>query len=329
MERLMDMLRTFFAGIAIGMANVIPGVSGGTLAVVFNIYDRLVNAVTLNVRKLWANRRFVLPVLCGMALGVIIFSRIITVLYAEFPVQTDCAFTGLILGTVPLLLRYVLGKNSMAGNLPVCAEDGGASGSEAEDGRPGNDLRRGVSGRKFLRVFGVVLCALAGFFLIAAFSFLENSADSAASGSAALPEISFSLEARVFAAGVLGAMAMVIPGISGSLLMLIMGVYSVVISSISALFSPGTFLPAFLILLPFGAGVIAGFLLGARLISVLLRKIPAHTYAVILGLLCGSAVTLFPGARCFDGVARAVSCAVCMLAGIFTAFFFSRERKAS
>ena len=56
-------IRIFVIGIIVGMANVIPGVSGGTLAVVFNIYDKFVNAITFNVKKLWANKRFVFPLL--------------------------------------------------------------------------------------------------------------------------------------------------------------------------------------------------------------------------------------------------------------------------
>ena len=77
----MNMVQLLFIGIAIGMANVIPGVSGSTMAVVFNIYDRFVNAITLNIKKLIENRRFVIPVVGGMALGVLLFSKLITILY--------------------------------------------------------------------------------------------------------------------------------------------------------------------------------------------------------------------------------------------------------
>ena len=51
---MLGIIRLVLIGIVIGMANVIPGVSGGTLAVVFNIYDKFVNAITLNFKKLWA-----------------------------------------------------------------------------------------------------------------------------------------------------------------------------------------------------------------------------------------------------------------------------------
>ena len=80
----MNMVQLLFIGIAIRMANVIPGVSGSTMAVVFNIYDRFVNAITLNIKKLIENRRFVIPVVGGMALGVLLFSKLITVLYENF-----------------------------------------------------------------------------------------------------------------------------------------------------------------------------------------------------------------------------------------------------
>ena len=85
----MNILRTLFIGIAIGMANVIPGVSGGTLAVVFNIYDKFINAITFNVKKIIQNWRFVVPLIGGMALGVLIFSKLISILYTKFPVQTS------------------------------------------------------------------------------------------------------------------------------------------------------------------------------------------------------------------------------------------------
>ena len=87
---------------------------------------------------------------------------------------------------------------------------------------------------------------------------------------------------------------MIVPGISGSLLMLIMGVYPIVIKSIPALFLPESFFTALILLLPNGFGVLTGLLIGAKLIKNLLEKAPNHAYAVILGLLCGSALNICP-----------------------------------
>ena len=107
----MNILRTLFIGIAIGMANVIPGVSGGTLAVVFNIYDKFINAITFNVKKIIQNWRFVVPLIGGMALGVLIFSKLISILYTKFPVQTNFFFVGLIFGSIPLLFSFMTKKS--------------------------------------------------------------------------------------------------------------------------------------------------------------------------------------------------------------------------
>ena len=71
------MIYVLVIGMIVGMANVIPGVSGGTMAVVFNIYDRFVNAITLNVKKLIKNWKFIVPLFGGMALGILIAMKYI------------------------------------------------------------------------------------------------------------------------------------------------------------------------------------------------------------------------------------------------------------
>ena len=73
-----EIIKTFLIGCAVGMGNVIPGVSGSTIAVVFGIYDKFINAITLNFKKLWANRKFVIPMVLGMILGVFAFSKIVS-----------------------------------------------------------------------------------------------------------------------------------------------------------------------------------------------------------------------------------------------------------
>ena len=105
---MLSIIRFILIGIVIGMANVIPGVSGGTLAVVFNVYDQFLEAITFNVKKIWKNKKFVFPILGGMALGVLIFSKLISLLYTNFPFQTNCFFTGLIIGSIPLLFSLMI-----------------------------------------------------------------------------------------------------------------------------------------------------------------------------------------------------------------------------
>ena len=289
----MNMVQLLFIGIAIGMANVMPGVSGSTMAVVFNIYDRFVNAITLNIKKLIENRRFVIPVVGGMALGVLLFSKLITVLYENFPVQTDYFFTGLIIGSIPMLFSFMTKKQD---------------------------------GQKFTakKTISVVICALAGFAVLIGFGLLGSDVDTAKEISKSLPQWTFPLALHIFAAGFVGAIAMIIPGISGSLLMLIMGVYPIVMKSIPALFVPSQTLRAFFLLLPNGIGVLAGLLCGAWIVKTFLRIAPNQTYAVIFGLIAGSAIQLFPGIKGISGVLSGIACLLCVLTGIFLAYFSSK-----
>ncbi|MBQ7158129.1 MAG: DUF368 domain-containing protein [Treponema sp.] len=292
----MNFIRLLLIGIVIGMANVIPGVSGGTLAVVFNIYDKFVNAITLNLKKLKENWRFVVPLLTGMASGVLIFSKLITVLYTNFPVQTNFFFTGLILGSIPMLFAAM---------------------TKTKD-----DEKMGAG-----KTISVVLCALVGLALLLTFSYLEvkyGGGDKTAGMTADLPEWTVKLAARIFFAGLVGAVAMIVPGISGSLLMLILGVYPIVMKSIPALFLPSQTFHALILLLPNGAGVLIGLLSGAQLVKYLLKKVPNHTYAVIFGLLCGSAFNLFPGFSAITGIGMAIVCALCVIIGAAMAYFSTK-----
>lgn len=276
------------------MANVIPGVSGGTLAVVFNIYDRFVNAITYNVKKLWANKRFVGPLISGMALGVLLFSKLITVLYEHFPVQTNFFFTGLIIGSLPMIF---------------------ASTVKTDEGKK-------LSAGKYI---GIFICVAAGLSALLFFSYLEGSFDgSTPDMTSALPDFTFKLAMRIFIAGYIGAIAMVIPGISGSLLMLILGVYTIVMKSIPSLFIPSEFFHALFLLLPNGIGVLIGLICGAKLVAWLLKKAPNHTYAVILGLLLGSAVNLFPGFASIQNAGQAIACLLCVIVGAAMAYFSGR-----
>ena len=259
----MNIFRTLAIGIIIGMANVIPGVSGSTIAVVFGIYDKFINAITLNIKKIWLNKKFVLPIIAGMASGVLIFSKVITVLYEKFPVQTNFFFTGLIIGSIPMLAAL------------------------ATKPKEGVKIERA-------KIVSIIVCTLIGIAVMILFSVLESSFGTSQDMAGPLPSFSVKLALKIFIAGLLGAVAMIVPGISGSLLMLIMGVYPIVIKSIPALFLPESFFTALILLLPNGFGVLAGLLIGAKLVKNLLEKAPNHAYAVILGLLCGSALNICP-----------------------------------
>lgn len=293
----MNMIRLLLIGLCIGIANVIPGVSGGTIAVVFNIYNEFVDAISFNLKKLAKNKKFIIPLLLGMLLGVLLFSKIVTILYAHFPTQTDFVFTGLIIGSIPLLFNYLRGDKSV---------------------KPSTG-----------KIISIVICIIIGLSVIVGFTLLERKFGGSEISNIALPPITAKLLLIIFIAGIFGAVAMIIPGISGSLIMLIMGVYPIVITSIPSLFNPDTFLHALFLLLPNGVGVIIGLLGGAKLISFLFQKAPQLTYAVILGLLIGSIYSIFPGFSSISGVLQGIACLICLCFGIALAYFGSKYENKS
>ncbi|MGG7176181.1 DUF368 domain-containing protein [Clostridium paraputrificum] len=101
----MDIIKKLIIGMVIGISNVIPGVSGGTMAVVFGIYDKLISSVT-NFFKDWKkNVQFLGTLAIGAVLGILLFTKLIKVSLETYPEQTKFFFIGLIVGTVPLLYK--------------------------------------------------------------------------------------------------------------------------------------------------------------------------------------------------------------------------------
>ncbi|MDD6237631.1 MAG: DUF368 domain-containing protein [Clostridiales bacterium] len=102
---MMNYLYVFFAGVVIGIANIIPGVSGGTMAVVMNIFDRLIEAIS-NIRKEWKkNILFLVMIGLGAGVGILLFANLISYCRDHFPVATNFFFVGLIVGSIPMVYK--------------------------------------------------------------------------------------------------------------------------------------------------------------------------------------------------------------------------------
>lgn len=112
------MLKLFFKSIIIGIANIIPGVSGGTLAVIFNIYDELVekigNFLQVNFRTKIEYAKYLLVVGIGAGIGILMFANIIKFSVTNFPKLTSIVFSLLVLPSIPFIVKgldYKRGKN--------------------------------------------------------------------------------------------------------------------------------------------------------------------------------------------------------------------------
>ena len=97
-------------GFIMGLANIIPGVSGGTLALILGIYEKFINAISHFFQNFKENLCFIIPVAIGMVLAILSMSRVIDYSYNHYPIPTTMFFMGLVIGGIPLLASKVKGK---------------------------------------------------------------------------------------------------------------------------------------------------------------------------------------------------------------------------
>ncbi|MGN0642044.1 MAG: DUF368 domain-containing protein [Huintestinicola sp.] len=101
----MTHLINYLKGICIGIANAIPGVSGGTIAFILKIYDRLLDAIDLHPKKLKQNLPFLVTVGLGLLTGVFLAAKVLSYLFTYHNVPTQFFFIGIILGSLPMIFR--------------------------------------------------------------------------------------------------------------------------------------------------------------------------------------------------------------------------------
>ncbi len=275
---MIEVIKLICIGMILGVSNVIPGVSGGTMAVVFGVYDRLISVITLDVKKILTMWKFWTPLGVGVGIGVIAFSSLLVSLLALFPIETNWFFIGLIAGSLPLIIKKI--QNSCADNVQTPP----------------------------LSVVAAMLIALACMIVMDTLQDLSFSQTVQTS-------ISIPLIMMLFCSAVLAALAMIIPGISGSFLLLVVGTYTTILTAVSTFNIP--------LLIPFALGLPVGLLGGAKIVRVLLQKAPAQTYGAILGLIAGSIVIIFPGIA-FD--IQLLLSFICLGIGYSLAFFSSRGK---
>ena len=301
----MNFVIDILKGMVMGIANVIPGVSGGTMAVAMGIYDRLITALTHIFKEFKKSFASVLPIGIGMVLGIVGLSMVIEWMFGVIPVPTNLLFIGLILGGVPAIWQRVKGNKVTAGH-----------------------------------IIGFLLF----FALVIGLSFIQASTEKEKEMIKAeeTAESAFSVETGVVpaikytCAGVVASATMVIPGVSGSMMMMVMGLYEDIIASISNLVKALPSLDMDMIgmccglLIPFGIGAVVGIFAIAKLIEMLLEKHSVITFWCILGLIIGSPIAIIVVNSGLFAAISAVSIItgiVALAVGFSIAFFLGKERK--
>ena len=103
----MRLLKEICRGSLLGVANIMPGVSGGALAISMGIYDKIIYAITHLRKDLKSSIRILIPIGIGAVLGFAGLSFVIRWLFKEYPLQTNLLFVGLVLGGIPEILKPI------------------------------------------------------------------------------------------------------------------------------------------------------------------------------------------------------------------------------
>lgn len=242
-------------GFLMGSADIVPGVSGGTMALIAGIYSRLIHAIksfdfgffkrllTFRWRPafLSVHWKFMLLLLPGIFAAVLFFTKVVPLQVYMFtdPELIYGLFFGLIVGSIFILVKE-------------------------------------IETFTWRHVFFIFLGMLFGFWIVTL-----------------VPTETPTSPGFIFVSGAFAICAMILPGISGSYILLILRKYDFILSQIGKL-GTGETLDGILVLLPFAIGAVAGLALFSRILSWLLDRYYAPTLAALIGFLIGSLYVIWP-----------------------------------
>ena len=103
----MEKLKLLIKGFVVGMGGVSPGLSGSILMVALGLYRKVIDSFATITKDFKEKMLFLLPIMTGMLIGIVIFSRIISFLLTTYEFQTRLTFFGLLLGAIPLVYGEV------------------------------------------------------------------------------------------------------------------------------------------------------------------------------------------------------------------------------
>ncbi len=263
MKWFLDVLR----GAVIGLANVIPGVSGGTMMVSMGIYDKLIYSINHLFKRFKECFRILLPYLVGMVAAILLGAFALKAAFTRFPLPTNALFIGLILGSLPLILKQMKGEQiGWQGILVFVLFFGLVVWLKAIEQENTAEIR--------LTVGTVLLLVLLGAICSAAMVI------PGVSGSMILKTLGY------YEPIVTGAIPGAVKGLTG-------GDWGAVAQNLG-------------ILIPFALGIVGGIFGIAKLIEILMKKWKGRTYCGILGMVLASPVVILMDTSIFEGFSAGI-----------------------
>lgn len=267
-------------GFIIGASMSVPGVSGGTMAILLGIYDKLISGVSHFFKNIKENIIFLGKICIGAALGIFALASTITWLLEKFPIPVSCLFLGAVIGGIPALYNKT-----------------------KEDAFKASSL--------IFFVIGLILVISIGFLPTDGIKFENTSVIQS------LPIL--------FIAGIIIAIALVLPGISTSHMLLVLGLYDVTMEAIKQ--------RNLVFLGVLGTITLLGIFLTTKPLEWVMNKYTHKTYWMIIGFVIGSTYEivrdkLLPAIPSYTGINSwfiiIITSAITFIAGFMGIKFLSR-----
>ena len=261
----MKSILLFLKGILVGIGNMIAGISGGTIAFILGIYEKMIDAFASLTKKFWPNFLYLLKVGLGMIVGILLASKLLNLLFSFMFIETISLFAGLVIG----------GLYNDAPNMKLTPEE--------------------KENHKEKYYIGFIVA----FLVVIALAIVNVLVNKNVDVNQTFESIKFTDMLIIFVLAIVATVAMLFPGISGSLVFMIFGLYYPVLNGISGLLHFENYKDsAFIIneiklLIPLGLGIVVSLLFLSKPIKWLFNKFPKVCLYVIMGFVSASVFAIF------------------------------------
>lgn len=300
-----DFLNLFIKGIFLGIANIIPGVSGGTIAVVLRIFDQMIDAINNFLKNPKKHINFLAPLMLGAGVGILMFSKILEFALEKYSTPTSMFFVGLVVGSIPLIYNQAKKKTVT----PVC-----------------------------------YIATLVSFIIVVVMSLMSEPSTSSITDIVVTPVFLMQVfisciiaSSAMIIPGISGSFVMILLGIYNIILVSISGLVDAIIEGIQIIISNG-FLDgishiiksnSFIIILVGGVGIVLGVIIVSKLIEILLENAFSMTYFTILGLILGSVFSILKDPMTYSSYPDGVPIIITIISAIMSIIGFIIAYKLS
>ena len=268
-------LLNFVKGILTGLFILVPGMSAGTLLILFGLYEVLIGKLS----RLFKGKKglvdglvYALPIVVGVIVGIFLSSFFINIMLERIAFPMFALFAGFVFGGIPIILEEVYSFDSAKLFEPIFNK---LKLERKEFKYNGKETGKFELWNLIPMIIAFVVAAILPFLNVLGVLNADSGVHS----------LNFVTGIMLVVSGILGAASFIIPGTSGSLVLLILGYFATVLDAISNF--------NFAVLGLFVFGILIGFALTIKGIKVVLKKFRRVSHMAITGFLLGSVVAIF------------------------------------